>query len=229
MLLLMAVLRQLLQGLLALGMMKILQFGQLLLVVNSLYNKPPCLFLDLDQFADVLLLKAGPGIVQAAQRPLQLGSARPIARRLAEALQDHFQSRPGPLQRLCTPHGLGAELELVPVHPDHGVLLGTRLQDIHPVASGLVREEGTVVDGEGRAVGAWRLLQSQGTSGLVQVFQEGPTSAKSSLALRVQMALFHDQSTLCCNEPCHGRLLGAVETIAVLRSTEEPPEHGLRK
>mmetsp|Transcript_55761 Transcript_55761/g.181068 ORF Transcript_55761/g.181068 Transcript_55761/m.181068 type:complete len:416 (-) Transcript_55761:278-1525(-) len=135
------------------------------LVLNRVHDEATGLLLDVYKLSNVLVLKAGPSEVQGDQGGAQLRARRALGplglpRSLAPTLENGTELPPSSLQSLCTPHGLGAELELVAIHPDGGVLLEARLQNVHTVVPRLVWEQCAIVDREVFSVRARRFVET---------------------------------------------------------------------
>mmetsp|Transcript_15714 Transcript_15714/g.44873 ORF Transcript_15714/g.44873 Transcript_15714/m.44873 type:complete len:316 (+) Transcript_15714:813-1760(+) len=196
---------------------------QLALDGDGVDDDHPRLLLDLDQLADVPLLEARPGAVERHERRAQLVPVGPEAPAVEEVPEGH----PGVLQGFGVLEGHLAELELVAVDPDRGLLVSARLQNVNAVMPGVVREEGPVVRGEAATVGPRRGLEAEcGRAHLEAAQEEGPVVVQGLCPPRVGFVAKHRHSPVRREEllDC-GSLRGAGDVPAWHAQSSE---HGFR-
>mmetsp|Transcript_44794 Transcript_44794/g.130457 ORF Transcript_44794/g.130457 Transcript_44794/m.130457 type:complete len:398 (+) Transcript_44794:649-1842(+) len=199
------------------------------LVLDGADDEAAGLLLDLDEFGDVLVLEACPCEVQRHEGRAELRARRALrplrlARGLAPTLQHRAEVPPSPLEGLGAPHGLGAELEFVPVDPNRGVLLEASLQHIDAVVPGLVGEERTVVDREVLPVRPWGLVQAESCGCDVHGLQVRRAGVRAVFALGVDTVAIHQKAPARSDEPLNRHLLRRAQVLRVLAQAHT--EHG---
>mmetsp|Transcript_15335 Transcript_15335/g.40655 ORF Transcript_15335/g.40655 Transcript_15335/m.40655 type:complete len:269 (+) Transcript_15335:983-1789(+) len=203
---------------------------KLALVVDRLHNELPSLLFDRNELADVLALELGPCHVQSHQARRKIhprGPRVPLRHRRARgtpALGKGAEVGPRLLKTLRVADGIRAELKLVAVHPDGGVLVDRGLEDVHAVVPGVVREERPVVCSEGGAEPTRRHLEARSPSELVDAGQVDRACRVPRFAPHISEPTIKEQLLVIGCQLLNSCKFGLAEGAPVIAA--KPTEHG---